>query len=273
MNGIGMGGCRLVFALCAALAGLPAAAAPLSDCVPGPARSETVAGVGPRGEIRFASGGRAVLASLRWPGEEATSRDWLAAWAGRRILVVPRGEPDRWGRERIDALTEEGAVDLAGDAIAAGLAYADAGEAEALCRPALRLVEATARARRLGIWQEAPPTAEDGPALRRLAGLFAVVEGRIRHVGERGARTYLDFVPKGADGLTVVVAKRHWRRMAERGLTAASLLDRRVRVRGLVEVWRGPTIEAGTPDAIETLDDESPVPQEGTGPEDSGVRR
>lgn len=268
-----MGDLRPLFALGVLIAPMGAAAAPSPDCAPGPARSETLAGVGLRGEIRFASGGRAVLASLRWPEEEAASREWLVGRVGQRLQVVPRGQPDRWGRERVDAVTDDAPADLAGGLIGRGLAYADAREADALCRPGLRLVEADARARRLGLWRDDLPAAADGPGLRRLAGHFAVVEGRIRHIGERGTRTYLDFVPRGGDGLTVVVTKRHWRTMAERGLTAATLLDRRVRVRGLVEVWRGPTIEAGTPDAIESLDDESPVSHEGPGGSDSGVRR
>lgn len=268
-----MGGLRPLFVLGVLIAPIGAAAAPSPDCAPGPARSETLAAVGLRGEIRFASGGRAVLASLRWPEEDAAAREWLAGRAGQRLQIVPRGQPDRWGRERIDALADEDSSDLAGGLIGLGLAYADAGEADALCRPGLRLVEADARARRRGLWRDDLPDAADGAGLRRLAGRFAVVEGRIRHIGERGARTYLDFVPRGADGLTVVVTKRHWRTMAERGLTAATLRDRRVRVRGLVEVWRGPTIEAGTPDAIESLDDESPVSHEGPGVSDSGVRR
>jgi hypothetical protein len=258
----------LLLALGLALPFAPAAA----ECERGAARSETIAELGPRGEMRFASGGRAVLSSLRWPDGATEAGDGLRAWVGRRILAIPRGPPDRWGRERIDASAEEDGADLAGTLIAGGLAYADAGEADALCRPALRLVEGAARARRLGVWREDPPGAGDGPALRRLAGRFAVVEGRIRHVGERGARTYLDFVPRGTDGLTVVVTKRHWRAMAGRGLTADGLRDRRVRVRGLIEVWRGPTIEAATPDAIERLDDESPVSHGGAGDEE-GVRR
>jgi endonuclease YncB( thermonuclease family) len=253
----------------------PASAEPLPhpDCTPGAARTETLAAVGSRGEIRFASGGRAVLDSLFWPEEEAAARDWLAGRAGQRVLVVPRGSPDRWDRSRADIQSEEDGTDLAGGLIAAGLAYADPGEAEALCRPALRLVEAAARRHRLGLWRDEPTSAEDGPALRRLAGHYAVVEGRIRHVGERSTRSYLDFVPRGADGLTVTVTKRTWRTMAEHGLTADSLRGRRVRVRGFIELWRSPVLVAATPDAIEVLDEGAPVAQDAGGPDVSGVRR
>lgn len=236
----------------------PARAAPgagPSDCATGPARDEVVAGIGPRGEIRLVSGLRAVLDSLRWPDApeaEAAALAWLEARRGARVTVVPRGQPDRWDRVRADLLAAEDDADFAGGLIAAGLAYADANEADSLCRPGLRLVEAAARARGLGLWSVALPAARDGPALRARAGRFVVAEGRIRHVGERGARTYLDFAARGTDGLTVTVSKRTWRMMRARGLSAASLEGRRVRVRGLLEVRRGPTLEVAL-DGLETL--------------------
>ncbi len=90
-----------------------------------------------------------------------------------------------------------------------------------------------------------------------------MIEGTVRHVGERGTRTYLDFVPRGGDGLTVTVTKRTWRTMAAHGLTADSLHGTRVRVRGIIEIGRGPVIAAATPDAIEVLH----------GQDVSGVRR
>ena len=259
----------LRFLLGAVASLLPAPAALASgDCTAGPARHDMVAGIGPRGEIRFTSGARAVLSSLRWPDEGTESARILDTWIGHRLLVVPRGTADRWGRERVDALSEEGDTDLAGAAIAAGLAFADPGEADALCRPALRQIEATARRRRLGLWQGVRPQAEDGVALRALAGRFVVVEGRIRHVGERPNRTYLDFAPRGADGLVVTVPKRTWREMTGRGLTPSALTAERVRVRGILELWRNPTIEATTADAIERVDEEAPGPQDGPARDD-----
>ncbi|MGU3478296.1 thermonuclease family protein [Methylobacterium sp. D48H] len=259
----------LMAAALAAAAPCPARAASRagpSACATGPARDEVVAEIGPRGEIRMVSGLRAVLDSLRWPDTpEAASaaRAWLETRRGARVTVVPRGQPDRWERARADLLVAESDIaesadlsgaDLAGGLIGAGLAYADANEADSLCRPGLRLVEAAARARGLGLWGAARPAAEDGPALREKVGHFVVAEGRIRHVGERGARTYLDFAARGTDGLTVTVSKRTWRMMRARGLSAASLEGRRVRVRGLLEVRRGPTLEVAL-DGLETLEE------------------
>ncbi|MHC2103809.1 pentapeptide repeat-containing protein [Methylobacterium sp. CM6246] len=250
----------LVLAACGLAGPAGAAGSESGDCRQGPARSETLDGIGLRGEIRLGSGARAVLDSLRWPDAPdaaEAARAWLDARRGLRLIVVPRGPPDRWGRERADIQVADGQVadgdiDLAGGLIGAGLAVADANERDGLCRPALRAVEAVARDSKRGLWRDPVLQAADGPALRALAGRFAVVEGQIGHVGERSARTYLDFVARGADGLTVMVPKRTWRMMRARGLSAASLEGRRVRVRGILEVWRGPTLEA-TADAIEVL--------------------
>ncbi|MHB2211248.1 thermonuclease family protein [Methylobacterium sp. CM6257] len=246
---------------------MPVRAAPragAAECLTGPARIDVLEGIGPRGEIRLVSGARTVLDSLRWPDAPeaaAAARAWLDVRRGNSLTVTPRGQPDRWGRERADIQAAGGGDDLAGGLIGAGLAFADATEADSLCRPALRMVEEAARANRRGLWGAPLPSAADGPALRALAGRFAVVEGRVRHVGERGARTYLDFGIRGADALTVTVSKRTWRMVRARGLSAASLDGRRVRVRGILEVWRGPTLEAGA-DAIEVLS-ESERPEAG----------
>ncbi|MDP4005286.1 thermonuclease family protein [Methylobacterium sp. NEAU K] len=241
-------------ALGAPVGAMPARAGP-AECRPGAARTDLLDGIGLRGEIRLASGARAMLDSLRWPdAPEAAeaARAWLDARRGDGLTVIPRGQPDRWGRERADIEVTDSDIDLAGGLIGAGLAFADAGEADSLCRPALRTVEEAARAQRLGLWRDPVLAATDGPGLRALAGRFAVVEGRIRHVGERSARAYLDFAARGGDGLTVTVSKRTWRMMRAHGLSAASLEGRRVRVRGILEVWRGPTLEAAA-DALEVL--------------------
>lgn len=250
----------------------PAHAAPV-ECRPGPARTEIHDGIGLRGEIRLASGGRAVLDSLRWPDAPdiaEAARAWLDTRRGDSLVVVPRGPPDRWGRERADIQVAGTDIDLAGGLIGAGLAFADAGERDSLCRPTLRTVEASARDKRLGLWRDPALQAADGSALRARDGRFAVVEGRMRHVGERSARTYLDFVARGEDGLTVTVSKRTWRMMLARGLSAASLEGRRVRVRGILEVWRGPTLEANA-DAVEILGE--PDRREAEPAEEQGLRR
>ena len=259
---MGRTGGMLARAACVAILVAPsrASAAPrlgLSECVAGAAQADTLSAVEPRGELVLASGARAVLGSLRWPDDPEVAKaaaSRLMARRGGPLTVVARGEADRWGRLRVDAVAEDDGVDLAGDLVGAGLGLVDAGEGDALCRPGLLAVEETARRAGLGLWRRRPIEAGDGAALRAAAGRFAVVQGTIRHVGERPSRSYLDFAGPGEDGLTVTVSKRTWRRMREHGLSADRLRNARVRVRGVVEIRRGPSLELAVPETIEVLE-------------------
>jgi len=231
------------------------AAAP--ECRTNPLPTTALTAVGPRGELVFASGARGVLDGLRWPEASefaGAAAAWLEAQRGVPLILVARGETDRWGRFHVDASAADGTVDLAGGLVEAGLATVDAGERDSLCRPGLLAVEAGARRAGRGLWRETEQDAQDGAALRTRLGRFVVARGRVLWVGERARRTYLDFARRGEDGLTVTVSKRTWRLLQERGLSAANLRGRLVRVRGIVEVWRGPTLDMASADMIEILD-------------------
>lgn len=226
-------------------------------------RSEaSIVSVGPRGDLLLDNGERARLDGLRWPDDpvvagEATA--WLEARRGGRLAVDWRGATDRWQRRAANALAgaeSEAPVDLAIGLLAAGLALVDVGESEALCRPALLIAEAEARAAGRGLWaREAVIGSHEAARLSAAAGRFVVAEGRIRSVGERRAWTYLNFAAPGVDSLTVTIARRTWRILADRGVSAAALRGRRVRARGIVEIRRGPTLELTAADMLEVLDE------------------
>ncbi|WP_348645180.1 DNA-binding protein [Methylobacterium sp. BTF04] len=237
---------------------LAASPAAPPECRTSLARDDVLAGVGARGELVLASGSRAVLDGLHLPeapDAAAGAGAWLEGHRGRTLTLVARGETDRWGRAHVDATTDH-SLDLAGGLVEAGLAAVAAGERDALCRPALLAVEAGARGAGRGVWSATLPEARDGAALRAQIGRFVVAHGRVLNVGERPRRTYLNFARRGEDGLTVTVSKRTWRQLQERGLSATALKGRRVRVRGVVESWRGPTLDIASADMIELLDEE-----------------
>lgn len=255
----------LALAAFTALSGPAALGAPRAeqgDCRVSAPREEHLKAVDPRGELEFAAGGRAVLSGLHWPEDESLSREARARLLERRarpLTVIARGEIDRWGRAHVDAATvgENGGDmtgDLAGTLIAAGLALTDAGESDALCRPDLLALEEAPRRAGRGLWTSPVRDARDGKGLEAAEGDFVLAQGRVLHVGERSRRTYLNFARRGEPGLSVTVPKRTWRIMQERGLTAATLRGRFVRVRGRVEVWRGPVIDIANADMIEVLE-------------------
>ncbi|WP_245239700.1 DNA-binding protein [Methylobacterium variabile] len=248
------------------LAGAPSEAAGPRSREPPACRGRTAGqdrleAVAARGELVLASGRRGRLDGLRWPDDPVAAeaaRAWLAGLSGRSLATREAPEPDRWSRITLDAATADGeTVDLAGGLVAAGLAQVDAGEADSLCRPGLLAVEDAARRAGLGLWAGTPPVpTEEVARLAAAAGRFVVVEGRVRNVGERERRTYLNFAPFGTEGVTVTVSKRTWRIMLERGFSAVALRGRRVRARGIVELWRGPTLDIGAAEMIEMLDEE-----------------
>jgi hypothetical protein len=145
--------------------------------------------------------------------------------------------------------------DLAAALVAAGLAMVDPTHPEGLGDPQLLAAEQAARERGLGLWAEAryKPLAVDAPALGERAGQFAIVEGRIRSIGEREQRTYLNFGSDWSSDFTIIVPRRVWTGLVDRGLTAAALRGRRIRARGILENWQGTAITVIVPEMPEVM--------------------
>lgn len=225
---------------------------------------DRIASVEASGEIALGSGARARLVDVRLAGPEdgapagrPGALAWLGSLAGQAVEVRAAGPADRWGRvpARL-ALPETGAIDVAELLVSEGLALVDIGERDALCRPDLLAAEGKARAARRGLWASSPfpLPAREPEALRAAAGRFALVEGRIVSVGERAARTYLNFGRDFARDFAAVIPKRQWDALKRSGIDAARLKGRQVRVRGIVEVRRAPTIEIVATDMLEVLE-------------------
>jgi hypothetical protein len=244
---------------------LLAVASSLPAVACGAPEPDRIVGLDGRGEIRLASGRRAVLAGIHLPDEDPWRGAALARLREREDVSVTRlAAEDRWGRAPVRAEAE--GLDLARGLVEGGLAAADPASLPEGCPgpPAasrfaaeLLALEAAARERGLGLWRAdryKPVAAEDEEGVRARAGRFALVEGRIRSVGERRARTYLNLGPDGRRHLTITISKRTWSNMVEKGLSATALRGRRVRVRGVVEEGRGPAVELAAPEVLELLE-------------------
>ncbi len=254
-----------------ALAAALAVAAPpegAASACEGRVARDVVSGAGAFGEVRLASGRSVILADIG-PGDPALThgaaiaegaRAFIAAQAGVAAEVrVVEEAPDRWGRvaAAIVLAPDAAALDLAHALVARGLAVVDPGARARLCDPELLRREEQARRAGRGLWREAamsPLPASDPAALLARVGSFTLVEGTVRRVGIRGRRTYLDFggAPEGA--FTIIVPADIWTRLEEAGLGGASLKGRRIRVRGIMQEWRGPAIELMMAELIETLE-------------------
>jgi endonuclease YncB( thermonuclease family) len=229
---------------------------------------DAVQSVSAAGELTLTSGRTVKLLDIRFPADDAglaRALAWLRSLAGRRVAAAPVGSTDRWGRVAADVvlLDDGGPIDVAELLVGEGFAIVDAGERDALCRPPLLAREAQARSRRIGLWADArfrPVPAHDIERLRALIGQFALVEGRVRGVGERRERTYLNFGPDWKTDFTITIPKRTWAVLRERGVSAASLKGARVRARGIIEEWQGVALEITAADMLEVPGDDHARP-------------
>jgi endonuclease YncB( thermonuclease family) len=237
-----------------------------SSCGTG-AGVEFLRGVTSEGDLELGSGRLARLGGIRFPDEgplRAQALAWLRSQAGQAYAVVfDAAGPDRWGRMLARLAPEQepasgpDRVDLAQGLVGRGLALVDPSGSAPFCRPDLFAVEEAARRQGLGLWADEGYKAISAARTDRLrdrVGHFVLVEGRIRSVGERQQRTYLNFGSRWASDFTVVVPKRLWSALQGRGLTGPGLTGRVVRVRGIVEDWQGPAITVTLPEMLELVD-------------------
>jgi hypothetical protein len=81
-----------------------------------------------------------------------------------------------------------------------------------------------------------------------------LVEGRIRSIGERTQRTYLNFGGLWAEDFTIIIPRKTWKRMSDRGMGAEALKGRRIRARGILQPWQGTAFSIVIPEMIERLE-------------------
>lgn len=233
----------------------------LSGCT-GEVRQDRLEGMTPEGDLMLGSGRLARLSGLRLPAEPVHRQqalDWLKARIGQPLLMTAHGDNDRWNRLPVQARIGKGssALDLGHGLVEAGLAIADPGSDATLCQPELLALEETARERRLGLWADDrynPIPVDQADHLKERIGSFVIVEGRVRSVGERKQRTYLNFGGHWADDFTIIIPRKTWVQMAERGLSTESLKGHIIRARGILQSWQGTALTIDSPGMIERLE-------------------
>jgi hypothetical protein len=250
---------------CRAQSASAAAGLGASACLAAPT-SDHIVEVTSEADLVLGSGGVARLMGLRFPPappfrDEALAQ--LQALVGQPLLVSGGAERDRWGRLPIQArvIDEMGGVDLAEKLIEAGLALVAPNEAESFCQPELLALEENARERKLGLWADALYNPLDADHISRLQdrfGTFVLVEGRVQSIGERKQRIYLNFGGHWAEDFTIVIPRRTWKTMMDRGWKAADLKGQRIRARGILEPWQGAALTVVVPEMIERLDGPRP---------------
>jgi micrococcal nuclease len=178
-----------------------------------------------------------------------------ALLAGKNLLILPLAAPDRWGRLPV-RLFIEGESESADETLAAaGLAMASA--EPGACGGGVLASEQEARAAKLGIWADAafaPLAPDDAAVFFPRAGTLAIVEGQIRSVGRTNPRAYLNFAGRRG-GASLVIARRNLPAFERAGFSGKTLVNRRIRARGVVEIGASPQIELFHPGQIEFIEE------------------
>lgn len=196
----------------------------------------------------------------KWPLADEAKAALESLALGQPITLWHGGaKGDRHGRILAHLVTARGDW-LQGRLLEAGLARVYTFEDNrAKAHEMLELEQAARRARR-GVWahpfyrvREAGELA--GGDWRRALDSFVLVEGRVLSVGETRSRTYLNFGGDWKTDFTVSLAAGERDAFRRAGIEPRSLEGARVRARGWLEPYNGPSLELTHPEQLERLEE------------------
>jgi hypothetical protein len=215
--------------------------------------SVTISDTSAEGRLILADGREVRLAGL----DQVSMR--LPKLAGTTATLVAPALPDRHGALR-GAVYIEGR-DLASQLAADGQARIRPTAFDEACYTELMSAEDNARRARLGLWAEPGYAVADAAApedVARHVDGFAIVAGRVLHVGVTKTTVWIDFGKVWREDVTLAIPARQWPRFEAAGLTATALEGSYIRARGVVTMRDGPRIEITEPAAIEQVAPVSP---------------
>lgn len=210
------------------------------------------------GDLILASGKHVRILGVRLPSQgpaDGLLKAWLQTRKDQSVQVQELGRPDRWGNIPVSIFSVDG-QEWSREWVKTGLVLVDLQPDEHFCPPDLTILEAQARNQHLGLWKQddyTPLNAAQPDQLKTRIGQFVLVEGKIRSVGERRQRTYLNFGEKWSEDFTIIISKPAWQRMIGSGLSASTLKGRWIRARGVLEDWQGTALRVENPLLIELI--------------------
>jgi endonuclease YncB( thermonuclease family) len=218
----------------------------------------------------LADGREVRLAGIEVPGPRASDAaappyDWEAARAALQALiggteVVFKGNApshDRYGRVIADVFTGPSAEQsVAQTLLAAGHAWMSP-HVDPACVHEYLTSERAARAAKLGLWSDPYyeiKNVENAADILAWQGRFALVEGKVVSVRDSGGTTYVNFGRRWTEDFTAIIPKRTERFLVS-GMEPRKLQGRRIRLRGWIEKYGGPTMELARPEQVELVEE------------------
>ncbi len=189
-----------------------------------------------------------------WPLADEARAALLALVQGRMVALHYGGaRMDRNGRRLAHLVLDDGTW-VQGALLEQGMArvYSFADNRAAVAD--MLAIEAAARGARRGIWAHPFYALLTPEQANGRIDTFQIVEGRVVGTARVGGRTYLNFGTDWRTDFTVSMAAAADRLFRRQGLDLLTLEGRRVRVRGWLGRYNGPTVEATHPEQLELLD-------------------
>lgn len=241
----------ILAAICCAAA---ARAAVIPDCAGDvEIRNAHVVRVEKNGALVLTDGRAVLLEGIRLP--DAALKDQALdtlrdlALPGPVTFTATSPKEDRYDRVRAQGFANGGWLQIA--LLERGLAQVQIAPDRNECSPDLYEAEGRARSRHLGVWANVAYAPRAPQTVRNNSG-FQVVEGYVANVGSGGGRVFIDFGSDGQRMFSAVIAPED--RRAFRGYDLDGLTAHRIRVRGMVQEYRGrPEIALSNPAQIEVL--------------------
>ena len=192
---------------------------------------------------------------------ETEAQHSLARLVGAGAITVryDRMRRDRYGRLLAQGFNAAG-LWLQAAQVENGSARIHGDGANRLGLRDLLALEATARDRGLGIWRHPVFAVRDAgdPGLKRLAGSFQIVAGRVATAAAIKDLGYINFGSDRRTDLTLVLKRPVLQMMKAEAdptmIDLPSLGGRRIRCRGWLDLHDGPSIEISHPEQIEILE-------------------
>lgn len=163
---------------------------------------------------------------------------------------------DRYGRKLAHLFVGDDRLWVQGEMVARGLARTYSFFDNRSCVRELQIREAGARREKRGIWRlddYGLAQASETGRLLSLVNSFQLVEGRIVDVARVRGRIFLNFGQNYREDFTAVIAPRDVRRFGGGPIDLMSLKGAKIRVRGWVKNYNGPSIDVTHPEQIEIL--------------------
>lgn len=190
----------------------------------------------------------------KWPLADESKSVLEALVLDRKVALAYGGQRvDRHGR-RLAHLFLDDETWIQKELLSAGMARVYSFPDNRAVVAEMLAAEGSARSKSTGIWGNDWYAVRAPDALARDIGGFQLVEGRVVDVADVRGTVYLNFGADWRNDFTIKVGKRPRKVFEAAGFDLLALKGRTVRVRGWLDEYNGPMIEATHPEQIEILD-------------------